>query len=65
MILNFDSFLLYKKADPSQMSRSEDEIIAWTWNTFIESKGSDPIVLLRMPMTKVGQINYELPFMSF
>jgi PhoPQ-activated pathogenicity-related protein len=47
------------------MSRSEDEIIAWTWNTFIESKGSDPVVLLRMPMTKVGQINYELPFMSF
>jgi PhoPQ-activated pathogenicity-related protein len=40
------------------MSRSEDAIIAWTWKTFIESNGSDPIILLRMPMTKVRQTKY-------
>ncbi|UJR14404.1 hypothetical protein I4U23_001401 [Adineta vaga] len=39
-------------ADPLHKSRTEDAIIAWTWKTFIESNGSDPHVLLRMPMTK-------------
>jgi PhoPQ-activated pathogenicity-related protein len=41
-------------ADPLQTSRSEDAIIAWTWKTFIEANGSDPFVLLRMPMTKAA-----------
>lgn len=50
-------FLFYKKTDPTQKSRSEDEIIAWTWRTFIESNGSDPYILLRMPMTKVRHMN--------
>jgi len=40
------------------MSRSEDEIIAWVWKVFIETNGSDPRILLRMPMTKVSRINY-------
>ncbi|KAK7112150.1 autocrine proliferation repressor protein A-like [Littorina saxatilis] len=39
------------KADPSQQSRHEDAVIAWTWKTFIENS-SDPEILLRMPMTK-------------
>ncbi|KAL4239703.1 hypothetical protein ACF0H5_000507 [Mactra antiquata] len=42
------------KADPIQKSRSEDAIIAWTWKTFVDQKGADPEILLRMPMTKAG-----------
>ena len=49
-------FWAYEKADPAQISRTEDQIIAWTWKTFIESNGSDPYILLRMPMTKVRSI---------
>ncbi|CAF1530311.1 unnamed protein product [Rotaria sp. Silwood1] len=41
-------------ADPSQKSRFEDDILAWTWNTFIQSNGSDPSVLLLLPMTKAS-----------
>ncbi len=33
------------KADPSQKSRHEDGIIAWTWKTFIQNP-SDPTILL-------------------
>jgi PhoPQ-activated pathogenicity-related protein len=35
------------------MARSEDDIIAWVWRVFIETNGSDPTILLRLPMTKV------------
>ena len=46
---NFDfSF----QADPSNRSRSEDALIAWTWKVFIENP-TNPEILLRMPMTKV------------
>lgn len=45
-------FLILKK-DPSQKRRSEDDVIAWTWKTFIENP-SDPYILLRMPMTKAA-----------
>ncbi|CAF3515250.1 unnamed protein product [Adineta steineri] len=38
-------------ADPTNRSRGEDAIIAWTWKTFIENP-DNPYVLLRMPMTK-------------
>jgi hypothetical protein len=38
------------------MSRIEDQIVAWLWNLFIQTNGSDPHVLLRMPMTKVNEI---------
>jgi hypothetical protein len=41
------------KADPAQKSRDEDAIIAWTWKKFIDKNGSNPYILLRMPMTKV------------
>ena len=36
-----------------QERRYEDGIIAWTWKSFIDNNGSDPEILLRMPMTKV------------
>lgn len=42
------------KADPVQQRRTEDAIIAWTWKTFVDQKGADPEILLRMPMTKAG-----------
>ena len=40
--------------DPTQRSRKEDSIIAWTWRTYIDDPTPDPTVILRMPMTKVG-----------
>jgi PhoPQ-activated pathogenicity-related protein len=42
------------KADPSHAARSEDDIIAWVWRIFIETNGSDPHILLRLPMTKAA-----------
>ncbi|CAF1221234.1 unnamed protein product [Rotaria magnacalcarata] len=41
-------------ADPTQQSRTEDAIIAWTWKIFIEQNGTNPYILLRMPMTKAA-----------
>ncbi|CAF0948355.1 unnamed protein product [Rotaria sordida] len=41
-------------ADPTQQSRTEDAIIAWTWETFIEKNGTNPYILLYMPMTKAA-----------
>ena len=38
--------------DPTQRSRSEDSIIAWTWRTYIDDPTPDPEIILRMPMTK-------------
>ncbi|CAF3414533.1 unnamed protein product [Rotaria sp. Silwood1] len=40
-------------ADPTNRSRGEDAIIAWTWKAFIENP-DNPYVLLRMPMTKAS-----------
>jgi PhoPQ-activated pathogenicity-related protein len=40
------------------MARTEDAIIAWVWRIFIETNGSDPTILLRLPMTKVRRINF-------
>lgn len=40
-------------ADPTNRSRGEDAIIAWTWKTFLENP-QNPYVLLRMPMTKAA-----------
>ena len=39
--------------DPMKKRRTEDAIVAWTWKTFIENNGTDPEILLRLPMTKV------------
>ncbi|XP_059147478.1 autocrine proliferation repressor protein A-like [Physella acuta] len=38
-------------ADPTLMNRTEDAVIAWTWREFL-SNGSNPEILLRLPMTK-------------
>ncbi|KAH3871998.1 hypothetical protein DPMN_035212 [Dreissena polymorpha] len=40
--------------DPAQKKRAEDAIIAWTWKIFVDQKGADPEILLRMPMTKAS-----------
>ncbi|KAL5017808.1 hypothetical protein ScPMuIL_003530 [Solemya velum] len=40
------------KDDPSSAQRYEDAIIAWTWKKYVDKNGSDPEILLRMPMTK-------------
>ncbi|XP_059147475.1 autocrine proliferation repressor protein A-like isoform X2 [Physella acuta] len=37
--------------DPTRLQRSEDAIIAWTWRQFLDN-GSNPEILLRLPMTK-------------
>ncbi|XP_064606085.1 autocrine proliferation repressor protein A-like [Liolophura sinensis] len=42
------------KNDPSQKSRSEDAVIAWTWRTFVEEFPNKPEWLLRLPMTKAA-----------
>jgi hypothetical protein len=49
----FLCFFCIKKADPLKLNRSEDAIAAWLWKTFIETNGSDPQILPRLPMTKV------------
>ena len=35
------------------MSRSEDWVVAWTWEQFIQKNGTDPEILVEFPMTKV------------
>jgi PhoPQ-activated pathogenicity-related protein len=47
--------------DPTQSGKSEDAIIAWTWNTFITTHQDQPEVILRMPMTKVNTSNNIIP----
>ena len=39
-------------ADPKQESRTEDDVIAWTWKMFLDDPESNPETLLRLPMTK-------------
>ncbi|ELU07235.1 hypothetical protein CAPTEDRAFT_190159 [Capitella teleta] len=46
-----------RQNDPTQRSRSEDTLIAWTWRTYIdqliaEDPEADPEVVMRMAMTK-------------
>ena len=40
-------------SDPEQMERSEDAIIAFTWDHFIKDP-SDPTWLVRFPMVKAS-----------
>ena len=42
--------------DPLHKSRSEDAMIAFTWNHFIMVNQSEPFWLARLPMTKVHQL---------
>jgi len=42
--------------DPTFKRRQEDDVIAWTWRTFLDSpEPSDPTVIERMPMTKAAK----------
>ena len=40
--------------DPSQRSRSEDRLIAWTWRSYIDNPDPNIDIVARMPMTKVS-----------
>ena len=46
------------------MERYEDDIIAWLWRVYIETKGSDPFILPYLPMTKVKQFYSSFYFSS-
>lgn len=39
------------KNDPTNQSRTEDDLIGWTWKAFLDNT-SDPNILLQLPMTK-------------
>jgi hypothetical protein len=41
------------------MARYEDDIIAWLWRVYIETKGNDPFILPYLPMTKVRILKYN------
>ncbi len=47
----FISFLF--KSDETGINQIEDAIIAWTWKKYLDMDGTDPTVLLQLPMTKV------------
>lgn len=38
--------------DPTQRSRSEDRLIAWTWRSYLNNPDPDINIVARMPMTK-------------
>jgi hypothetical protein len=46
------------------MDRYEDDIIAWLWRVFIETKGNDPYILPYLPMTKVRIVNYKYDYFT-
>jgi len=56
----FISFFSNEKADPLKQNRSQDAIISLLWRLFIETNGSDPRLLPRLPMTKVEHTNFFL-----
>lgn len=41
-------------SDPAHESRVENGLIAFTWQVFLESNGSNPEVLIHLPMTKAA-----------
>jgi PhoPQ-activated pathogenicity-related protein len=41
--------------DPTQTPRVENEIIAWTWRSYLNNPTPDNTVLARMPMTKAAK----------
>jgi hypothetical protein len=47
------------------MDRYEDDIIAWLWRVYIETKGNDPFILPYLPMTKVRKVNNKSDFICF
>jgi len=42
------------EGDPEDRLRDEDDLIAWTWRRFLDDP-SDPDILIRLPMVKVGE----------
>ncbi len=47
------------------MDRYEDDIIAWLWRVYIETKGNDPFILPYLPMTKVRTVTFKNSYFSF
>ncbi len=45
-------FVMPFQDDPDQSSRTEDSIIAYTWNLFVQEVYPEPEVILQFPMTK-------------
>jgi PhoPQ-activated pathogenicity-related protein len=52
-LMNEFLYRFFFKSDETGRNRTEDEIIAWTWKKYLDMNGSDPTVLLQLPMTKV------------
>ena len=48
--------------DPTGEERTEDEIIAWTWRSYVTDYTDTPEVIARMPMTKVSEAKLRRPF---
>merc|ERR1719228_1822263 len=46
-------------ADDLKESRREDDLIAYTWARFINESGSNPEVLLLMPMVKAAVLSFN------
>ena len=45
---------LYYTHDETQKGRAEDQILAWSWNEYLNDPKSDPKWLARFPMVKAG-----------
>ncbi len=43
--------------DPDQVSRTEDSIIAYSWNLYVEEVYEEPEVIVQFPMTKARTLN--------
>ena len=65
MIISKNFFIYISKADPTHMDRYEDDIIAWLWRVYIETKGNDPFILPYLPMTKVRKANFSNCYFLF
>jgi hypothetical protein len=47
------NLVFFLKSDETGTDRVEDEILSWTWKKYLDMNGSDPNVLVQLPMTKV------------
>jgi PhoPQ-activated pathogenicity-related protein len=48
--------------DPSQVPRYENDVIAWTWRSYLNNPAPDNTVLARMPMTKAAKRGLDTIF---
>jgi PhoPQ-activated pathogenicity-related protein len=46
--------------DPTQRSRSEDRLIAWTWRSYLNNPEPNNEIVARMPMTKAGKRGMDM-----